>query len=63
LIGLISAFVAFIRTPKEQRYSLRHVKEEGADYAAEYTKRERILLIAKNIAWALPLFAITKFYL
>lgn len=31
------------------------------EYAPEYTKKERIVLMLKHAAWAIPLFAITKY--
>ena len=32
------------------------------EYAPEYTKRERVFLVLKHAAWAVPLFLITKFW-
>jgi hypothetical protein len=34
-----------------------------SEYAPEYTKRERVILIVKNLAWAVPLIVVTKFWL
>ena len=31
------------------------------EFAPEYTKRERIILMLKHAAWVIPLFAITKY--
>ncbi len=31
-------------------------------YAPEYTKRERLLAVAKTTAWAIPLFGLTQFW-
>jgi hypothetical protein len=63
LIGIIGVIIAFIKTPKEQWFGLpKHEKEEGVDYAPEYTKKERIVIMFKNAAWALPLFVIAKFW-
>jgi len=31
------------------------------EYAPEYSKRERVVLLLKHIAWVIPLFAITKY--
>ena len=33
------------------------------NYAPEYTKRERVILLIKHLAWALPLFAMTNYWL
>ena len=32
-----------------------------SEFAPEYTRKERIILLAKLFAWAIPLFAITKY--
>lgn len=31
-------------------------------YAPEYTKKERLFLLAKHMAWAIPLVLLTQFY-
>ena len=63
LLGIIGAIFAFIKTPKEQWFKLpKHEKEEGVDYAPEYTKKERIVFVLKIMAWAIPLFVIAEFW-
>lgn len=34
-----------------------------SEYAPEYTKRERLLIIAKLSIWAAPLFVVSKLWL
>jgi len=64
LLGILGAVFAFIKTPKDQRFGLpRHYKEEGSDYAPEYTKQERIKLALKIAAWAIPIVVILKYWL
>jgi hypothetical protein len=56
-IALIGAAIAFIKTPKNQRYGYaKHVKDEGVEYALEYTMRGRVEVILWKLARALPLF-------
>ena len=33
-----------------------------SEYAPEYSRRERVILIARHLAWLLPLFAVTKYW-
>jgi len=33
-----------------------------SEYAPEYTKKERVVLVAKHMAWAIPLVAATKMW-
>ena len=63
LIGVIGAVIAFIRTPKDQRFVGRAKKEDGENYAPEYTKKEKITLILKQAAWALPLYVGIKIWI
>ena len=32
------------------------------EFAPEYSKKERVILLLKHMAWAIPLFAITKYH-
>lgn len=32
------------------------------EFASEYSKKERVILLLKHMAWAIPLFAITKYH-
>lgn len=63
LIAIAVAVIAFIRTPKERWFGEPGYKEEGVDYAPEYTKRERIEIALKNLAWAIPVVFICEFWL
>ena len=63
IIGIVGAVIAFIKTPKEQRFWFsKYNKEEGVDYAPEYTKKERIIFLLKSFAWAIPLLLIAEFW-
>jgi len=63
LIGIIGAIIAFLKIPREQRFGLpKHEKEEGVDYAPEYTQKERIAFVLKIMAWTIPLFVMTQFW-
>ena len=50
-VALILAFVAFFRTPRNERYSLNKPSntENDPEFAPEYTKNERVWLIIKNL--------------
>ena len=41
--------------------SFRRNGEVVSEFAPEYSRRERLVLLARTLAWALPLFALTKF--
>ncbi len=65
LIGMAAALVAFFRTPAEQRYKMprsKRVRQDGVDYAEEYTKPERIRLVLKSLAIAAPIFLVLEFW-
>jgi len=63
LIGIIVTIIAFIKTPKEQWFRLpKHEKEKSVNYAPEYTKKERIIFVIKNMAWAILLFVFAEFW-
>jgi len=62
-IGVISALIAFIKTPAEQRYGLtRTTTENDPNYAPEHTKQERIKLVIKSASWALPLYICLRYW-
>lgn len=61
IMGLVAAIIAFIKTPKSERYKMP-AKQTGIGYAPEYTTKERINIILKALAWAVPLFATLKFW-
>ena len=60
-LGLGAAIIAFIKTPKSERYKMP-AKQVGIDYAPEYTTKERINIILKALAWAIPLSTLLKFW-
>jgi hypothetical protein len=64
IVGLGAAIIAFIKTPKFERYkfNLTPAKQEGIEYAPEYTTKERINIILKTLVWAGPLVAAFKFW-
>ena len=64
IVGLGAAIIAFIKTPKSERYKLNltSAKQAGVDYAPEYTTKERINIFLKTLAWAAPLVAALQFW-
>ena len=60
-LGLGAAIIAFIKTPKSERYKMP-AKQVGIDYAPEYTTKERISIILKVLAWAGPLVLTLQFW-
>ena len=63
-VALILAFVAFFRTPRNERYSLNKPSntENDPEFAPEYTKNERVWLIIKNLLWFMPLLAFCELW-
>lgn len=65
LAGIGAALVAFLRTPPERRYTVASpppAKEEGVEYAEEYTGPERLMLLLKGLAIAVPLFVAFQYW-
>ena len=60
-LRLRAAIVAFIKTPKSERYNMP-AKQVDIDYAPEYTTKERISIILKGLAWVIPLFTLIRFW-
>ena len=61
--GILGAVIAFLKTPKEQRFRLsRPNKEDGIGYAPQYTERERIKLVIKFAAILVPFSIVYKFW-
>lgn len=61
IAGLGAAIIAFIKTPKSERYKIP-AKQTGIDYAPEYTTKERIHIILKVLVWAGPLVLTLQFW-
>lgn len=61
---LILAFVAFFRTPRNERFSLSKPRnmENDPEFAPEYTKKERAGLLVKNLLWFTPFIAFCELW-
>lgn len=62
-IALVVAIVAFIKTPKDQRYVRKYIKKQGVKYAPEYSTQERAILVLKYLAWAALIFIVLEYWL
>lgn len=63
-IALILAIVAFLKTPKEQRYKILATDEnaENPEYAPQFSVQERMQLLFKTILLLVPIFIFGKFW-
>jgi hypothetical protein len=54
----------FFRTPREERYALYKPSntETDPEFAPEYTKKERIWLIVKNLIWFTPILVFCELW-
>lgn len=63
ILGILCAVIAFIKTPKSERFRLpQHPKKAGVEYAPEYTTQEKIQLLIKYLVWAIPTMLVFKFW-
>ncbi|MCP4978354.1 MAG: hypothetical protein GY931_19585 [Maribacter sp.] len=62
LVGIVGAIMAMIKAPKELWFSLPKYENKGVDYAPEYSKKERIMIMLKILAWAIPFITIFEFW-
>ncbi|WP_148271126.1 hypothetical protein [Cycloclasticus sp. P1] len=58
------AFVAFFRTPRDERYAIYKPSntENDPEFAPEYTKKERFWLIAKSLLWFVPILSFCQLW-
>lgn len=61
VMGLVAAIIAFVKTPKSERYRMP-VKPTGVGYAPEYTTKERMIIGLKIFGWMVPLTAALNFW-
>ncbi len=64
VVALVLAFVAFFRSPREQRYAIYKPSSTENDpaFAPEYTKEERVWLVVKNLFWFSLMLAFCKLW-
>jgi len=61
-IIVVLAIIAFIKTPDEQKFGFpKHVKKEGAEYAPEYSPKEKRRQIFLSLAWVIPFFLVANY--
>lgn len=61
VMGVVAAVIAFLKTPKSERYQMP-VKPTGVGYAPEYTTKERRIILLKTLGWIVPLAATLNFW-